>query len=193
MRRAPAIALAVLAALALCGPGWTAPAPDVASPAAPAQAAPAAPDAVPGCPAPAELSPDTPAPAAQDGPAKPAAVNLSGVWDATAQGSKLEAFVTQKGPFLLAVAYVTQPDGRVSSYHMAGVLDNGRVHVAHRDGYVFDGQALGPDSVCGAVTIKNYPIKIETTAVRRVRGRLHDEQADAFFKEMLPLLPAPGK
>jgi len=124
---------------------------------------------------------------------KQAAVNLSGAWEATAQGSTLEAFVAQKGPFLLAVAYVTQPGGKVSSYHMSGILDNGHVRVIHKDGYVFDGRTLGPDSICGAVTIKSYPIKIETTAVRRVHGRLHDEQADVFFREMLPLLPAQPK
>jgi hypothetical protein len=190
MRRDPAIGLAALAiallALVLCGWPLASPAQEAPPQEQPrTEPAPAATESAPGCPDSAQ--------AASAGPAKPAAVNLSGAWDAKAQGSTLEAFVTQKGPILLAVAYVTQPDGKVSCYHMAGVIDNGKVHVAHKDGYVFDGQTLGPNSVCGTVTIKNYPIRIETTAVRRVQGQLHDEQADAFFRETLPLLPDPVK
>ncbi|MBF0513290.1 MAG: hypothetical protein HQK81_04425, partial [Desulfovibrionaceae bacterium] len=150
-----------------------------------------------GEPAAAEPAPNA-APAEETAPscpvppqAQPEAVDISGAWEARTLGSAVEIFVAQKGVYILSVAYVTQQNGKISVYHMSGFLDNGKVHAVHGDGLVFDGRALGPDSICGALAIKNYPIKIETTATRRAQGRLRDEQADAFFRDMLPKLPDP--
>ena len=73
--------------------------------------------------------------------------------------------------------------------HAIGVLPKNK----HITGVDWKGIDRTVNSIGGAVTIKSYPIKIETTAVRRTQGKLHDADADAFFKDFLPLLPDPPK
>jgi len=77
--------------------------------------------------------------------------NLSGEWEYTFLGYRLEAHVEHRGESIQGVAYLHSPMGTKDTYHFTGTFHQGEVVASHHSGHTFRGQLISADEVMGVL------------------------------------------
>ncbi len=93
--------------------------------------------------------------------------NLTGQWESTHLGVRVEAAVEDDGQAIEAVAVVRGLFGQTTVYHFSGRWRGGWFVARHHSGHVFVGRLLTPNRVTGTLTTRQGE-RLELEA-RRVR------------------------
>jgi len=98
-----------------------------------------------------------------------ASADMTGLWEAEFLGNRVECHLEQRGKFLYGVAYVHTRTGERNTYHLAGMVDNGRVRAQHGSGNYYEGSLRGEDTTAGTFFFKDGP-SLPVQAQRTARG-----------------------
>ena len=91
-------------------------------------------------------------------------LDITGIWDAKVYGSNIEAQVAQDGQNIVGVAYIEEPGGKISPYHITGTVVDGHISATHHSGHVFEGEVLATGEAAGVLTTKGgYKVSIQAT------------------------------
>lgn len=98
--------------------------------------------------------------------------DLTGLWVSSFMGNSVECHLEQRGDCLYGAAFVTTRSGERNTYHMAGLMVNGKIVAMHGSGHLFQGQCRDADTITGEFTFKGGPT-VSLQAKRTQRGKTH--------------------
>ncbi|WP_243311805.1 hypothetical protein [Fundidesulfovibrio agrisoli] len=99
-----------------------------------------------------------------------ASADMTGLWEADFMGNRVECHLEQRGNFLYGVAYVFTRSGDRNTYHLAGMVDHGRIRAQHGSGNYFEGALQNADTAAGTFYFKDGP-SVPMQAKRTAKGR----------------------
>jgi hypothetical protein len=99
-----------------------------------------------------------------------ASADLTGLWEAEFFGNRVECHLEQRGEFLYGVAYVHTRAGERNTYHIGGIVQNGRFRAVHGSGNYFEGSQQGENTAAGTFFFKDGP-SFSLQAQRTAHGK----------------------
>ena len=81
-----------------------------------------------------------------------AASDLSGDWEYSCWGYRLDMQLRQHGQAVRGVAYLSDPVGSRDPYHLSGMVRGARVVLSHPSGHSFRGRVVSTNEISGVLT-----------------------------------------